>query len=141
MASPTCGPLSMLDIATAFSQASSNMSLYTFGSTLPTPTVTSNIELANDFYGQSSVTLTAFSYNSEGQEGGAGEACSLESTEDTAYHNGSGTYPDVDDVVYSNSAGSSTLAASTYKYDNGGQKGGFIDVNEDGEVANLGNCK
>ena len=139
MGLPSSGPLSMQDIATEFSQGSSNMSLYTFGSTLPTPTVTSNIELANDFYGQSA--LTAFSYNSEGQEGGAGEACSLGSTEDTAYHNGSGTYPDVDDVVYSNSSGSSTLAASTYKYDNGGGNGGFIDVNEDGEVTNLGNCK
>ena len=139
MALPTSGPLSMQDIATEFSQGSSNMSLYTFGSTLPTPTVTSNIELANDFYGQSAVTLTAFSYNSEGQEGG--EACSLETTGDTAYHNGSGTYPDVDDIVYSDSAGSSTLAASTYKYNNGGGNGGFMDVNSDGEVINLGNCK
>ena len=49
MALPSSGPLSMQDIATEFSQGSSNMSLYTFGSTLPTPTVTSNIELANVF--------------------------------------------------------------------------------------------
>ena len=63
MALPTSGPLSMSAIATEFSQGTSNLSLYTFGSTLPTPTVTSNIELANDFYGQSAVTLTSFSYN------------------------------------------------------------------------------
>jgi len=61
MALPTSGPLSMSAIATEFSQASSNMSLYTFGSTLPTPTVTSNIELANDFYGQSASSCTSFS--------------------------------------------------------------------------------
>ncbi len=140
MALPTSGPLSMQDIATEFSQGSTNMSLYTFGSTLPTPTVTSNIELANDFYGQSAITLTAFTYNSEGDESPTA-ACSLESTEDTAYHNGSGTYPDIDDVVYSDSSGTNELAQAVYKYDNGTSAGGFINVAEDGEVSNLGNCR
>ena len=137
MALPTSGPLSMQDIATEFSQGSSNMSLYTFGSTLPTPTVTSNIELANDFYGQSAVTLTAFSYNSEGREE---NACSLESIEDTAYHDGSGTYPAVNDRVYSNSSGTTALSDANYKIDNGSLNGANMETNS-GAVQSITNCK
>ena len=139
MALPTSGPISMSMVATEFSSSqTTNISLFGLASELSTP-VTTNIELAADFYGQSGVTLTAFSYNAEGEETGAG-ACSLESTEDTAYHNGTGTYPDVDDVVYSDSGGTTTLADAIYKYDNGTGNGGFMAVNEDGEVVNLGNC-
>ena len=91
MALPTSGPLSMSAIATEFDQATSNMSLYTFGSTLPTPTVTSNIELANDFYGQSAATYTAFSiYGSTSEPSGSAEAiCSAGRPNiNTAYHSG-----------------------------------------------------
>ncbi len=142
MALPTSGPLSMQDIATEFSQGSTNMSLYTFGSTLPTPTVTSNIELANDFYGQSAVTLTSFNYNSEGTEEGPNTACSFEGTENTAYHDGSGTYPTQGDNVYSDSSGSSPLEnGSTYKYDNGTASGGYLNIGASGVVSSLGNCR
>ena len=141
MALPTSGPLSMQDIATEFSQGSTNMSLYTFGSTLPTPTVTSNIELANDFYGQSAVTLTSFSYNAQ-DEVNPTEACSLEEIGDTAYHNGSGSSPVSGDNVYSDSSGSSPLEnGSTYKYDNGTGSGGFLNIGASGVVSSLGNCR
>lgn len=113
MALPSSGPLSMQDIATEFSQGSTNMSLYTFGSTLPTPTVTSNIELANDFYGQSASTCTAFGWSGQAREE-AEEACE-DRTGDTAYHNGSGTYPVADDTVYTNSSCTSTAGAGAYK--------------------------
>ena len=83
--------------------------------------------------------LTSFDYNSE-VESTDEEICSLESTEDTAYHNGSGTYPDIDDIVYSNSAGTTTLEEGYYKYNNGTRGKGYMHVNEDGEVDNLGNC-
>ena len=138
MGLPSSGQISINDIATEFNVSLSNVALNATLGTYASKSAGATTAMS-DFYGLSN--LTAFSYNSEGQEGGAGEACSLEATEDTAYHNGSGTYPDVDDVVYSDSGGTTTLGASTYKYDNGGQKGGFIDVNEDGEVENLGNCK
>jgi len=138
MGLPSSGQISINDIATEFSVSLSNVALNATLGTYASKGSGATTSMSN-FYGLSN--LTAFSYNSEGQEGGAGEACSLVATEDTAYHNGSGTYPDVDDVVYSNSSGTTTLGASTYKYDNGSQKGGFIDVNEDGEVTNLGNCK
>jgi len=113
MALPSSGPLSMQDIATEFSQGSSNMSLYTFGSTLPTPTVTSNIELANDFYGQSASTCTAFTSTSVTSK----EACELE-PEDTLYHNGSDTYPVAGDDVFTDSSCSEALGEGSYRMAN-----------------------
>lgn len=113
MALPSSGPLSMQDIATEFEQGSSNMSLYTFGSTLPTPTVTSNIELANDFYGQSASSCTAFTSTSTSSK----EPCEGE-PEDTLYHNGSGTYPVAGDNVYTNEQCSTALSPGSYKMAN-----------------------
>jgi len=129
MGLPSSGQISINDIATEFNVSLSNVALNATLGTYATA--------MSAFYGLSN--LTAFDYNSEGQESAQG-ACSLESIEETAYHNGSGTYPDVDDVVYSNSSGTSTLEANTYKYNNGSGPGGYIEVNEDGEVTNLGNC-
>ena len=137
MGLPSSGQISINDIATEFGVTLSNVALNATLGTYASKGSGATTAMS-DFYGLSN--LTAFSYNSEGQEGGT-EACSLEETGDTAYHNGSGTYPDVDDIVYSDSAGSSTLAASTYKYNNGGVKGGIMEVNSNGEVINLGNCK
>ncbi len=138
MGLPSSGQISINDIATEFNVSLSNVALNATLGTYASKASGATTAIS-DFYGLSN--LTAFSYNSEGQEGGARDACSLEATEDIAYHNGSGTYPDVDDVVFSNSSGTTTLSASTYKYDNGSESGGFIDVNEDGEVENLGSCK
>ena len=138
MALPTSGPISMSMVATEFSSSqTTNMSLFGFASELSTP-ITTNIELAADFYGESAVTLTSFSYNSSGQE--EGSACSLEGTEDTAYHNGTGTYPDVDDLVYSNSTGTTALSDATYKIDNGSLYGADMVV-EGGEVMGITNCR
>ncbi len=135
MGLPSSGQISINDIATEFNVSLSNVAL---NATLGTyASKGSGVTTAmSNFYGLSNVT--AFNYNAEGQEG---NPCSLEDTGDTAYHNGSGTYPDVDDVVYSNSSGTTTLSAAAYKYDNGATTGGFIVVNADGEVTNLGNCK
>ena len=138
MALPTSGPISMSMVATEFSSSqTTNMSLFGFASELSTP-ITTNIELAADFYGESAVTLTSFSYNSSGQE--EGSACSLEDTPDTAYHNGSGTYPAANDDVYSNSTGTTSLSDATYKIDNGSLYGADMVV-EDGEVMGITNCR
>ena len=138
MGLPSSGQISINDIATEFDVSLSNVALNATLGTYASKASGATTAIS-DFYGLSN--LTAFAYNSEGQEGGANEACSLESTEETAYHNGSGTYPDVDDVVYSNSSGTTTLGAATYKYDNGSESGGFMKINEDGEVTDLGNCR
>ena len=117
MALPTSGPLSMSAIATEFEQGGSNMSLYTFGSTLPTPTVTSNIELANDFYGQSASACTEFECSGKSGRDAKG-ACKLE-PDTTFYHNGSGNYPQEGDTVFIDSSCSTTLRSGFYKMGNG----------------------
>ena len=144
MALPTSGPLSMSAIATEFDQATSNMSLYTFGSTLPTPTVTSNIELANDFYGQSGTTYTAFSiYGSTSEPSGSAEAiCSAgRPSVNTAYHTGSGTFPEDGEYVFSDNDGSDTPWVEGYfRYLSGESKYSFL-VDSAGEVSNSAQCE
>ena len=131
MALPTSGPLSMNDISTEFDQGSSNLSLYTFGSTLPTPTVTSNIELANDFYGQSASSCTSFTSTSVTSKG----ACELE-PEDTLYHNGSGTYPVTGDNVFTDSSCGEPISGGSYKMAN--EK--VMVIGENGEVTSVFEC-
>ena len=137
MGLPSSGQISINDIATEFNVSLSNVALNATLGTYASKASGATTAMS-DFYGLSN--LTAFDYNSDGKEG-AGQACSLESIEEVAYHNGSGTYPDVDDLVFSDSGGTTTLEEATYKYGNGAQRGGFLEVNEDGEVTNLGNCK
>ncbi len=131
MALPSSGPLSMQDIATEFSQGSSNMSLFTFGSTLPTPTVTSNIELANDFYGQSASSCTSFTSTSVSSK----EPCEGE-PEDTLYHNGSGTYPVAGDDVFTDSSCSEALSTGSYKM----ASGNVMVIGEGGQVSETYSC-
>ncbi len=130
MALPTSGPLSMSAIATEFDQGSSDLSLYTFGSTLPTPTVTSDIELANDFYGQSASSCTSFSASEESRE-----PCEME-PEITYYHNGSGTYPVAGDDVFTDSSCSTALGEGSYKM----ASGNVMVVAEGGEVSETFSC-
>lgn len=63
--------------------------------------------------------LISFSYDAEGNTNTYIGACSAEATEDTAYHDGSGTYPAVNDHVYTNSAGTTSVTAGYYKQGNG----------------------
>jgi hypothetical protein len=132
MALPTSGPLSMSDIATEFDQGSSNLSLFTFGSTLPTPTVTSNIELANDFYGQAASSCTSFTSTNVASK----EACELE-PEDTLYHNGSGTYPVVGDNVFTDSSCEEPISEGSYKMASGNV---MVIEGESGEVTSVFSC-
>jgi len=130
MALPTSGPLSMSAIATEFSQASSDMSLYTFGSTLPTPTVTSDIELANDFYGQSASSCTSFSGSEQSRY-----ACELD-PEIIYFHNGSGTYPEGGDYVFVDSSCEEPLEGGSYKMANNK----VMEIAEGGEVSETFSC-
>ena len=130
MALPTSGPLSMSAIATEFDISSSNLSLYTFGSTLPTPTVTSNIELANDFYGQSASSCTSFSGSEQSKE-----ACELD-PEIIYFHTGSGTYPEPGDNVFVDSSCEEPLSGGSYKMANGN----VMVIGEGGEVSETFSC-
>ena len=130
MALPTSGPLSMSAIATEFDISGSDLSLYTFGSTLPTPTVTSNIELANDFYGQSASSCTSFSGSEQSKE-----ACELD-PEIIYAHNGSGTYPVSGNNVFTDSSCEEPLEGGSYKMANNK----VMVIGEDGQVTSTFSC-
>ena len=132
MTLPSSGQISINDIRLELGASATNQSLRAFSNTAGFTTP----DAISEFYGYSN--LTSFSYNSSGQE--EGSACSLEDTPDTAYHNGSGTYPDVDDLVYSNSTGTTSLSDATYKIDNGSTNGADMVV-EGGEVVSITNCR
>ena len=132
MALPSSGQISINDIRVELGASATNQSLRAFSNTAGFTTP----DAISEFYGYSN--LTSFSYNSSGQE--EGSACSLEDTPDTAYHNGSGTYPDVDDLVYSNSTGTTSLSDATYKIDNGSLFGADMVV-DSGEVVSITNCR
>lgn len=135
MGLPSSGQISINDIATEFSVSLSNVALNATLGTYASKASGATTAMS-DFYGLSA--LTAFSYNSEGSE--EGSACSLEGTEDTAYHDGSGTYPVANDRVYSNSSGTTALSDANYKIDNGSLNGANMLV-ESGEVTSIINCK
>ena len=137
MGLPSSGQISINDIATEFSVSLSNVALNATLGTYASKASGATTAMSN-FYGLSA--LTEFAYNSEGQEGGPDDACSLESIDNSAYHNGSGTYPDEGDAVYSDSGGTTALDDASYKYGNGSESGGFIFV-KGGEVAKLGSCE
>jgi hypothetical protein len=124
MALPSSGPLSMSAIATEFDQGSSNMSLYT-----------SNIELANDFYGQSASSCTSFASSESPARGGAEEACELAAGA-TYYHSGSGTYPVGGDVVFSDDECSEFLSSGSYKMGSGN----VMSIGDDGQVEEITGC-
>ena len=134
MGLPSSGQISINDIATEFGVTLSNVAL---NATLGTYASKSSgaTTAMSDFYGLSN--LTAFTYNSEGQER---NACRLESIEDTAYHDGSGTYPAVNDSVYSNSSGTTALSDANYKIDNGSLNGANMETSS-GAVQSITNCK
>jgi len=119
MALPASGPISMSMVAAEFEpEIGANMSLSASAALLSTP-VASNIFLAASFYGQSLVTLTAFGYSGTEPFEDASSACSEGGTSGTAYHNGSGTFPAVDDLVFQDSAGSTPLSDGFYRMNSG----------------------
>ena len=134
MGLPSSGQISINDIATEFGVTLSNVALNATLGTYASKGSGATTAMS-DFYGLSN--LTAFTYNSEGQER---NACRLESIEDTAYHDGSGTYPAVNDRVYSNSSGTTALSDANYKIDNGSLNGANMETSS-GEVQSITNCK
>jgi len=65
-------------------------------------------------YDHDVATITSFSWSGVGAEE-AEDACGQVRLGDTAYHNGSGTYPVAGDVVYTNSAGTAAAGTGAYK--------------------------
>ena len=66
-------------------------------------------------------------------------ACST-ATDQTYYHNGSGTYPVSSDNCYSNSAGTTVLATGTYKMADASLSGSKYVIGSSGNVTSVTAC-
>jgi hypothetical protein len=135
---PSSGPISSSQVADEFSVSLTNISLSNLGTQLSTPiTAGQPVELANDFYGQSGVTLTSFGYSGTSPFGSHSTACSEGGSSSTAYHDGSGTYPASGDNVYSDSSGTTALSDGYYRI-NAGQSINVENGSLDGSPTNCG---
>ena len=145
MALPTSGPLSSSQVATEFDVSQTSISLSNLGTKLSSPISAGQpVELANDFYGQSAATYTAFSiYGSTSEPSGSAEAiCSAGRPNiNTAYHSGSGTFPEDGEYVYSTNDGSDVPWVEGYfRYLSGESKYSFL-VDSGGVVGDVAQCE
>ena len=126
MALQSSGPISIGDIRTEIGSSSGSLRTLSAAAGKSTP------DAISEFYGYSSVTLTSFSSSINSNFFGV---CSEPITA-TYYHDGSFTYPDVGDTVYSNSSGSSYLSSGYYKLGSGD----FMNVGSSGSVISVDPC-
>jgi len=126
MALPSSGQISIGDIRTEIGSSSGSLRTLSAAAGKSTP------DAMSEFYGYSSVTLTSFSSSINSNFFGV---CSEPITA-TYYHDGSFTYPDVGDTVYSNSSGSSYLSSGYYKLGSGD----FMNVGSSGSVTSVDPC-
>jgi len=147
MALPTSGPLSSSQVATEFDVSQTSISLSNLGTKLSSPISAGQpVELANDFYGQSGTTYTAFSiFGSTSEPSGSVEAiCSAgRPSINTAYHTGSGTFPEDNDNVYSDNDGTDTPWLTGYwRYSEGEDNYSFyVDQGDGGKVSDVNKCE
>ena len=133
MAIPASGAISMSMLATEFSASqTTNMSLFGLASKLSTP-VTSNIFEAASFYGQSAgVAVTSFTGGELSSTGNL--ACSVEEPTITYYHDGSSGEPAVNDTVYTNDPGTTTLGAGHILFLVEGETRVALQINSSGVI-------
>jgi hypothetical protein len=88
-------------------------------------------------YDHDFVSVTSFIGGVDGD--GPSLACAIEEFEETLYHNGSGTYPGLNDIVYSN-AGTTTLNSTFIAFHNGSKRA-FVNTSSSGVVTSTGDCR
>lgn len=92
----------------------------------------------SEFYGydhDATPSLTSFQASSSSTFSGV---C-LAIANQTYYHNGSGTFPVANDVVYTNSSGSSTLSSGYYRFDPLGTDRN-MQIGSNGVVSSINTC-
>tara|TARA_R110002020_G_scaffold449925_2_gene663275 strand:- start:1062 stop:1466 length:405 start_codon:yes stop_codon:yes gene_type:complete len=126
---PSSGPISIFQITEYYAgEAGANDSLQYLSRFLE-PEPEANIAMSL-FYSSS---CTSFAWSGEGAEEPE-EACEYSAGE-TAYHNGSGTYPVAGDTVYTNSSCTTTAEPAAYKMGSGN----VVIVGEGGVVSSIFN--
>lgn len=94
----------------------------------------------SEFYAYDHDYVAVTSFTGGVSTEGAGIACAIEEFEETIYHNGSGTFPGLNDIVYSD-AGTTTLNSSTIAFFNASEAKVFVNTSSSGVVNNTGNCR
>jgi hypothetical protein len=89
-------------------------------------------------YDHDYVSVTSFTGGISGD--GPNIACSIEEFSETIYHNGSGTFPGLNDIVYSN-AGTTTLNSSHIAFFNASEAKVYVSTSSSGVVNNTGTCR
>ena len=141
MAIPASGPISMSMLATEFSSSqSTNMSLGGLGTKLSSAVTFGQPISMSVFYGQSSgVAVTSFLGGS--LESTGNNACAVEEPTITYYHDGSGEEPVVNDTIYTNSPGTTTLGAGHILFLVGGETRVSLQTNSSGVITSQTTCR
>lgn len=145
MAIPASGAISASMLATEFSSSQApsgpNISLGGLGTELNTPITFGNqVLMAASFYGQSAgVAVTSFTGGSLESTGNL--ACSVEDPENTYYHDGSGSEPAVNDTVYTNDPGTTTLGAGHILFLVEGETRVALQINSSGVIIGSLTCR
>ena len=144
MALPTSGPLSSSQVATEFDVSQTSISLSNLGTKLSSPISAGQpVELANDFYGQSGTTYTAFNiYGNFSEPFGSGEAvCSAGKPNISTAYSTSGGLPEDSEYVYLDNDGSNTpFPDGYYRYQSGEDKFSFA-LDNVGQVGEVTQCE
>ena len=125
MALPASGELSIADIKAELSSSSNSLKDLSLAASKTAP------HGMGEFHGYSHVTLT--SYTSSIPSNATIFTVCQQSPTATYYHDGSTTYPQNGDFVYTNSNGTTVVPTGYYKIDNGGN-GLWIQVGNSGLV-------
>jgi len=71
---------------------------------------------------------------------GPNDACSIEEFTTTIYHNGSGNFPGLNDIVYSDT-GTTTVNSKSIAFINGSENRVYVNTSSSGVVNSSGNCR
>ena len=126
MGLPTSGPLSINDIRVELGAGASNQSLEDFSNTAGFAAP----DAISDFYGFTDLT----SFLGSALQSGTKFICSA-TRNVTYYHDGSNANPVVDDIIYTNSTGTTTLGAGFIR-----QGSGYLEIVTGGEVNKIFLC-
>ena len=133
---PGSGQLSINDIATEFSVTLTDVALNATLGTYASKSAGATTAIS-DFYGLSA--LTAYTGGTLESTGNA--ACEIEEPENTYYHNGSGSEPAVNDTVYTNSSGTTTIGAGHHLFVNSEETRQAIQTNSSGVITGITDCR
>jgi len=126
MGLPASGPLSINDIRVELGASATNQSLEAFSNTAGFTAP----DAISDFYGFTNLT----SFTGSTLQSGTKNICT-QARNTTYYHNGSNTNPVVNDIIYTNSGGTTTLGAGYIR-----QGSGYLEITSSGVVNKIFLC-